>query len=81
MGKNKNRKKNKKSATNQNIQPNTEDTDLEKALRLSKQEFDSEKYALDLVKFRSQLKKDNKELKEVTGDGNCLFRAIADQLY
>ena len=35
----------------------------------------------DVVKSRFQLQTKGFELKEVYGDGNCLFRAISDQLY
>lgn len=35
----------------------------------------------DVIKSRHQLEKDGYVLKEVYGDGNCLFRAISDQLY
>ena len=33
------------------------------------------------VEFRKLLKKINLEIKKVSGDGNCLFRAISDQIY
>ena len=33
-----------------------------------------------MVKFREQLASFGLRLKEMVGDGNCLFRAIADQL-
>jgi len=32
----------------------------------------------DVIKARDQLKKDGLMLREVYGDGNCLFRAISD---
>ena len=38
-------------------------------------------YDEDLIKFREQLRTYNLQLKEIDGDGNCLFRAIADQLW
>ena len=34
----------------------------------------------DLTKFRSQLSKLGLRLREVVGDGNCLFRALSDQI-
>jgi len=34
----------------------------------------------DDVALRSQLSKLDLEMREITGDGNCLFRAISDQM-
>jgi OTU domain-containing protein 3 len=36
------------------------------------------KYEQDLVKFRIQLAEYGLKLKEIGGDGNCLFRSISD---
>ena len=36
--------------------------------------------AKDFYKFQEQLKQSNLAMQEVKADGNCLFRAIADQL-
>ena len=33
------------------------------------------------IKFKELMKENNFEIKEVSGDGNCLFRAISDQVY
>ena len=32
-------------------------------------------------KFKEEMRKNNFEVREVRGDGNCLFRAISDQIY
>ena len=37
-----------------------------------------EKYEADMRKFRTQLSEYKLVVKEMDGDGNCLFRAIAD---
>ena len=36
---------------------------------------------IDLAKFKIRLAKKDLRIKEVNGDGNCFFRAVADQLY
>jgi hypothetical protein len=36
------------------------------------------KYESDLVKFHVQLASFGLKLKEIGGDGNCLFRALSD---
>ena len=36
---------------------------------------------IDLAKFKIKLAKQGLRIKEVEGDGNCFFRAVADQLY
>ena len=33
------------------------------------------------LKFRELMKKNNLEIKAIEGDGNCLFRAVSDQVY
>ena len=33
------------------------------------------------LKFKNLMKRNNFEIREVSGDGNCLFRAISDQIY
>lgn len=43
--------------------------------------MDMKQYESDLVKFRIQLASFGLKLKEIGGDGNCLFRALSDQLY
>jgi hypothetical protein len=40
--------------------------------------MDMKKYESDLVKFRVQLASFGLKLKEIGGDGNCLFRALSD---
>lgn len=47
--------------------------------RLQKQ-MDEELYKLDLQKFKEQLSPLCLKVMEIDGDGNCMFRAIADQL-
>ena len=42
--------------------------------------LDTEKYKIDLKKFHEQLQPLCLKVKEMDGDGNCLFRAVADQL-
>lgn len=49
-----------------------EEDDLETLLR---------KQRIDLMKFKTKLAKEQLRLKDVGTDGNCFFRAIADQLY
>ena len=39
------------------------------------------KNAVDLAKFKISITKKGLKIEEVSGDGNCLFRAVADQLY
>ena len=39
------------------------------------------KQRIDLAKFKVKLQKKGLWLKENAGDGNCFFRAIADQIY
>ena len=39
-----------------------------------------QKYKIDMNKFREQLHPLCLKVKEMEGDGNCLFRAVADQL-
>ena len=34
-----------------------------------------------MIKFREQLRKFGLKIKEIKMDGNCLFRAISDQIY
>ena len=46
--------------------------------RLEKKQ-DKKRYEADMAKFRRQLGGQYLKLKEIGGDGNCLFRAIADQ--
>jgi len=45
-----------------------------------KQQMDLKKYELDVEKFKLQLSPLGLKVKEIQGDGNCMFRAIADQL-
>ena len=40
--------------------------------------LDLEKYMLDLKKFEQQLQPLFLKVKEAEGDGNCLFRSLAD---
>ena len=42
--------------------------------------IDEELYKIDLEKFKNQLSPLCLKVVEIQGDGNCLFRAIADQL-
>lgn len=49
-------------------------------MKRSKQKFDAQKYDNDLVKFKTQLTIYGLKLKEINADGNCLFRALSDQL-
>jgi len=42
--------------------------------------IDEELYRIDLEKFKRQLSPLCLKVVEIEGDGNCLFRAIADQL-
>lgn len=45
-----------------------------------KDDLISEIYELDLHAFRKELAPYGLKVNEIRGDGNCLFRAIADQL-
>ena len=40
--------------------------------------MDLKKYELDVEKFKIQLNPLGLKVKEIQGDGNCMFRAIAD---
>lgn len=42
---------------------------------------DKEKYKSDLIKFKEQLSVYGLRIIEVEGDGNCMFRSIAVQLF
>lgn len=39
------------------------------------------KNAVDLAKFKISITKKGLKIEEVSGDGNCLFRAVGDQLF
>ena len=45
-----------------------------------KKEMDEKLYREDMEKFKKQLEPNCLKVYEIEGDGNCLFRAIADQL-
>ena len=45
-----------------------------------KRKIDEELYKIDLQKFKEQLTPNCLKVCEIEGDGNCMFRAIADQL-
>ena len=49
-------------------------------MRREKQKRDEQKYESDLSKFNTQLRKYGLKLKEMGSDGNCMFRALSDQL-
>ena len=42
--------------------------------------MDARKHEIDMVKFKNQLKRFGLQVKEINADGNCLFRALGDQL-
>ena len=46
----------------------------------NKREMDLKMYADDMEKFKLQLAPNCLKVFEIEGDGNCMFRAIADQL-
>ena len=39
------------------------------------------KNAVDLAKFKISITKKGLKIEEVSGDGNCLFRAVGDQIF
>ena len=49
-------------------------------MKRAKQKRDEEKYEIDMVSFRQQLSRYGLKVKEMGADGNCLFRALSDQL-
>ncbi len=49
-------------------------------MRRRKQQKHDDEWKVDLMKFRQQLADFGVAIKEVGGDGNCLFRSLADQV-
>ncbi len=81
MGKNKGGKdKSKKTDYQKQQQNKQEERKTKRSLKKQRVARDMAKYEQDLVKFRIQLAEYGLKLKEIGGDGNCLFRSISDQL-
>ena len=73
------KKKNKKAKQQQKKHNHAEDREWK---RKNKKKFGKKNsYNKDFRLFTDQLSKLNLYIREMTGDGNCLFRAISDQLY
>ena len=49
-------------------------------MKREKQKFNAAKYETDMIKFKKQLARYGLKVNEIDADGNCLFRALSDQL-
>eukprot|EP00347_Sterkiella_histriomuscorum_P016120 403354413 len=78
-GKNKNKNK-KESEHIARQQEKREEKKTKRELKREKNKFNKAKHESNMSKFRLQLVQYGLKVKEMGGDGNCLFRSIADQL-
>ena len=77
-GKKKNKGKNKQQQNQQNQQNKRADREWKKTNR--KKRGKQAQYKHQLLLYNEQLAQLQLSIREVSGDGNCLFRAISDQL-
>ena len=82
MGRRQQKQQNKKQSkqSEEQVESKRQERRDKRVRRQQRAKFDELQYELDMQKFKKQLIRFGLQVKETKADGNCLFRALSDQL-